>query len=197
LLASVLLLAGLPLWWLWRRPVLARPFLPQLGATWARSLIALALTAAIVMALFADLSATMRNHKSLRYLINPLNSLFGLAVIATEGQARPKGPSQPIGLDARLAGRPAGSKPPLVMFVIGETARADHFSLNGYARPTNPELATQPVLSFATSARAEPTPRRLCPACFRTSARRPTSRASKTTRTCSICCSAPALRCCG
>jgi lipid A ethanolaminephosphotransferase len=47
-----------------------------------------------------------------------------------------------------VSARPAGAKPPLLVLVIGETARADHFSLNGYQRPTNPELATRQLLSF-------------------------------------------------
>jgi lipid A ethanolaminephosphotransferase len=34
------------------------------------------------------------------------------------------------------------------VLVVGETARADHFSLNGYARQTNPELAKADVVSF-------------------------------------------------
>jgi lipid A ethanolaminephosphotransferase len=34
------------------------------------------------------------------------------------------------------------------MLVVGETARADHFQLNGYARPTNPELSQRGVVSF-------------------------------------------------
>jgi lipid A ethanolaminephosphotransferase len=128
-------------WWLWRRPYAAATFVPQLGRNLRHILIALAVDRAIVWPLFAELSATMRNHKSLRYLINPLNSLFALAVVADEGQARPKGPPQRSASTPGSQCRPPGSKPPLVMFVIGETARADHFSLNGYARPTNPELA--------------------------------------------------------
>ncbi|MBO6635830.1 MAG: phosphoethanolamine transferase, partial [Parvibaculum sp.] len=43
---------------------------------------------------------------------------------------------------------PGGRKKVLV-FVVGETARADHFSLNGYERDTNPELARRGVVSFA------------------------------------------------
>ena len=41
-----------------------------------------------------------------------------------------------------------GARPPLLLFVIGETARAANFSLNGYARPTNPELAAIGAVSF-------------------------------------------------
>ncbi|MCB1810140.1 MAG: sulfatase-like hydrolase/transferase, partial [Candidatus Competibacteraceae bacterium] len=40
------------------------------------------------------------------------------------------------------AARPVGDADrELIIMVVGETARRDHFSLNGYARNTNPELA--------------------------------------------------------
>lgn len=39
-------------------------------------------------------------------------------------------------------------KPLLAVLVVGETARADHFSLNGYGRNTNPYLQTDDVVSF-------------------------------------------------
>lgn len=147
LLLSVLLLAALPLVWLWRAPVQCLPATRQLGRN-ALALVVLCFAlVALVVASFADLSSTMRNHRSMRYLINPLNSFYGLAVVVVEANARPKGPLSVIGADA-MPVRSAGSKPPLLLLVVGETARADHFSLNGYARPTNPELAKLDVLSF-------------------------------------------------
>ena len=148
LFASVLLLAGVPMWWLWRRTLRTRSFAGQAWRNGAAIVGALVLVVAVFIASFAELASTMRNHKALRYLINPLNSVWALGVLAVEGGARPKGPPLPIGLDARAAARPPGAKPPLLMLVVGETARADHFSLNGYARPTNQELAALPVLSF-------------------------------------------------
>jgi lipid A ethanolaminephosphotransferase len=36
----------------------------------------------------------------------------------------------------------------LIILVVGETARADHFSLNGYSRKTNPHLEKEQVFSF-------------------------------------------------
>jgi lipid A ethanolaminephosphotransferase len=104
---------------------------------------------ALVFALFADLSATMRNHKSMRYLINPVNSFYALGALARESRARPSGPPQAIGADVKTLPRAAGAKPPLLLLVVGETARADHFSLNGYGRPTNPELAKRNVVTFS------------------------------------------------
>jgi lipid A ethanolaminephosphotransferase len=40
------------------------------------------------------------------------------------------------------------ARPPLFVVVVGETARADHFGINGYERDTTPELAARKVLSW-------------------------------------------------
>ena len=146
---SLLVLAGLPLLWLWRVPVQRLRPLAQLGRNAGAMGVALLVLAGLLFALFADLSATMRNHKSMRYLINPVNSFYALGALARDSQARPSGPPQAIGADVKILPRPAAARPPLLLLVVGETARADHFSLNGYARPTNPELAQRDVLSFS------------------------------------------------
>ena len=150
LLVSVLLLAGLPLLLVWRAPIRYTPWWPQLGRNLSMIIASALLLGALLFALFADLSATMRNHGSVRYLINPLNSLYALIDLGVQSRARPAGPPAPIGLDARIVSRPSGALAPLLVLVVGETARADHFSLNGYARPTNPELTAlgEQVLSL-------------------------------------------------
>ncbi|MGA0609201.1 phosphoethanolamine transferase [Caldimonas sp. KR1-144] len=140
---TVVAVGVLPALWLWRQPLRA-PTGRWPSRVLVRMIAAAALLAAIVglgYANFQTLSSTTRNHKELRYLINPLNSVYALGRIAFAAQARPAGPPQPIGLDARLLAAPPGAKPPLVLLVVGETARADHFALNGYERPTNPELS--------------------------------------------------------
>ena len=148
LLGNIALLAGLPLFFLWRVPVSTRGFWRQAGRD-VIGLVALALVlAALVFALFADLSGTMRNHRTMRYLINPLNSLYALVDIGLQSRTKPSGPPLAIGADAHILPRTAGTKPPLTVLVIGETARADHFALNGYGRPTNLQLAALDVTSF-------------------------------------------------
>ncbi len=148
LLGNFALLAGLPLFFLWRVPVSTRGFWRQAGRD-VIGLVALALVlAALVFALFADLSGTMRNHRTMRYLINPLNSLYALVDIGLQSRTKPSGPPLAIGADAHILPRTAGTKPPLTVLVIGETARADHFALNGYGRPTNLQLAALDVTSF-------------------------------------------------
>jgi lipid A ethanolaminephosphotransferase len=148
LLFNVLLLSVPPLLLLWRVPLAGKPFLAQsmrnalvLGA-------ALVLAGILIMLSFAHLSSAMRNHKELRYMINPLNSFYALGRVAFDSAAIRGGPPAEIGKDVRLLPRPADAKPPLVMLVLGETARSDHFSLNGYSRTTNPETSQLDVISF-------------------------------------------------
>jgi lipid A ethanolaminephosphotransferase len=148
LVLGVAFLAGVPLLALWRVRTQRLGAVAQLGRNAIGLFVALALFAALLFALFADLSATMRNHKTMRYLINPLNSFYALADIGLQRTAQPAGPPLPIGLDARIVPRAAGTRPPLVLLVVGETARADHFALNGYERPTNSALAALDVVSF-------------------------------------------------
>jgi lipid A ethanolaminephosphotransferase len=50
-----------------------------------------------------------------------------------------------VGTDAKLASQ---ARPKLFVLVVGETARAQNFSLNGYARQTNPELAALDIVNF-------------------------------------------------
>lgn len=149
LLLSMALLGLLPGWWLLRRPAAPRqPVLRQLGGNLAGFVLGLLAIVLLALLQFSTLSSTMRNHKTVRYMVTPLNAVYSLAAVAARSQAAPAGPPAVIGADARLLPRADGAKPPLLLLVVGETARAMNFSLNGYARPTNPELAKLPVLSL-------------------------------------------------
>jgi lipid A ethanolaminephosphotransferase len=148
LLGSFVLLAGLPLLWLARQPLQRVSWRAQAGRNLLGLAAALAVFAMLLFALFADLSATMRNHKQIRYQISPLNAFYSTGALLRQAQASPSGPPAAIGLDARLLPPAAGMRPPLFLLVVGETARADRFALNGYARPTNPRLSALDVVSF-------------------------------------------------
>ena len=149
LLASLLLLGALPAWWLLRRPrAPAQPVVKRLGGNLAAFALGVVAMVLLALSVFATLSSTTRTYKSLRYMVTPLNAVYSVSAVAVRSFAKPKGPPAVIGADARLLPRPEGAKPPLLLLVIGETARAMNFSLNGYERPTNPELAKLPVVSL-------------------------------------------------
>ena len=105
----------------------------------------------IAVFFFQDYASLARNNRQIRHMVNPVTALYSVTVYALGTDSRaPAGPPAPI---ARLVSRGDGWKTPdrkplLFVFVLGETARAANFSLNGYARLTNPELATLPVVSF-------------------------------------------------
>lgn len=140
----VFLAAGvlIPGWWWWRQPVRrvgAGRLVMQQGA-WA--LLALLLALVSMWLTFQDLSSTMRNHKSVRYMINPFNTAYAVAKNSMAQATRVAQPLQPIGLDAELMDPPAdAAAAPLVVLIVGETARAANFGLSGYARDTTPRLA--------------------------------------------------------
>ncbi len=148
LAVSLLLLAGLPIVWLWTRPLTYTLWPRRLGSNLVAFIGGLVIAALLILATFADFAATMRTYPTMRYMITPINAFYSMGAVAARHNAKPKGPPEVIGADAKLLPRPAGSKPPLLMLMVGETARAANFSLNGYNRPTNPELARLPVLSF-------------------------------------------------
>ena len=96
---------------------------------------------------FKPFSALMRNQRELRYLVTPANLVWSLGrVLAMDAQGA-SAPRQAIGLDA-VVGPLAGAKPRLVVLVVGETARAANWGLNGYHRQTTPQLAQLPVINF-------------------------------------------------
>ncbi len=148
LLGALLVLGVLPVALLWRlRLRWDRP-----GRQWRHNAILFSVALAGLLGasglFFQDLSATMRNHTQLRYLINPLNSFYAVASLGRKPIQRNGVAVAPLGEDARLPALSAGARPPLLIMVLGETARTDHLGLNGYARDTTPELAARGVLSL-------------------------------------------------
>ncbi|WP_028455065.1 phosphoethanolamine transferase [Chitinilyticum litopenaei] len=151
LLGYLLLLWGLPVLLLLRTELRFPPTLPGLlRQKTLLSVLALAVAVLLVLPFYSGFASLVRNNKMLRYQINPLNAVYAtFRLAAGERHVAPQD-AQPYGRDARLAGwmaRPA-RKPMLMVMVLGETARAESFALNGYARPTNPELAQLPVVSL-------------------------------------------------
>ena len=139
---SVLLIAGPPLWWLWRRPVELHVSGGQIGRNLVGVVMGLLLALAVAALGYQSLSSLMRNHKDLRYMINPLNTLYAAGWMAKHRSPRLGQALTPVGQDAALgASYGTQTRPPLVVVVVGETARAQNWGLNGYARATTPELA--------------------------------------------------------
>ncbi len=141
LLLSIGVIAVLPGWWLLRQRIALRRWGPQALRNLGAAVLALLVLLAVMLLGFQDLASLMRNHKQVRYLVNPLNTLYASGKLASNRLSHVSRSLQPIGLDAHLGPSYAQTRhTPLVVLVVGETARADNFSLGGYGRDTNPEL---------------------------------------------------------
>ena len=149
LLGHVVVIAGLPALWLIplriERAGFRRTALRGLKLLSASLALALGTTAAG----YSALAPLVRNHMELRYLPNPVTPILSAAKLAFKPLSRRPPAFAAISGGAALGQSHApAAKPPLLVLVVGETARSDHFALNGYARDTTPELAALGVLSY-------------------------------------------------
>lgn len=108
---------------------------------------AAAMIALIQVGFGGNYAALVREHSNVLAKVNPSYALFSAAKLAVRSvpAATPRA-RVVVGPDAKLP--PADHSRELVIMVVGETARADHWSLNGYSRITNPMLAREDVINF-------------------------------------------------
>jgi lipid A ethanolaminephosphotransferase len=133
-------------WWVRLKPrPLGRAVLVRVG--WIAGAV-LAGAASLVL-VFADFASLMRNHREVRHLLTPGN-LVAASIGNAWGRTRHAGePRLPVGADAKLGPAwKARTRPALFVLVVGETARAQNFALNGYGRATTPRLAGLDVINF-------------------------------------------------
>ena len=95
---------------------------------------------------FGDQYASFfRQHKQVRYYANPVTPIYSVVKLGKNAYANWRRPDTltPHALDAKKITASSEVKPKLMVFVVGETARADHIGLNGYTRNTTPLLSKQ------------------------------------------------------
>ncbi len=112
-------------------------------------LIAVGLMIAAILPFTADYTSFIREHKIVRFYANPTYAVYSTIkyVIQQFKTSSQHLPLTKIAKDAVLA-EPSNSPKELIILVVGETARADRFSLNGYQRNTNPALSRENIVSF-------------------------------------------------
>ncbi len=129
-----------PLRWRgWRKESMAR--LKLVAAT-------LVLIVGTVLLFGSFYASFFRQHKELRQYANPTYYIYSTIKFATGLlKTSSNGPMTAVGTDAKISAADVSRE--LIIMVVGETARADRFSLNGYSRDTNPQLSKKNVISLA------------------------------------------------
>ncbi len=104
----------------------------------------------IASCFFKDYAPFVRNHKYITKLILPSNVIQASLRYVKHRYISDHETFEVIGKDAHLgASWQHRDKPSLLILVVGETARAENFSLDGYSRQTNPLLAKDGVISYS------------------------------------------------
>ncbi len=132
---------------IWRVRVKTRPWGAAMRHRAGALLAAIVVLIGSLLTVFQDFSSSMRNERTLRYAINPASVLWSLASLAVADARALKVSRDPPEPVQRIQ-RTGGMKSRLLVVVVGETARAASFSLNGYGRPTTPELGRMDVVNF-------------------------------------------------
>lgn len=147
-------------------PALLVAFAPIARLGWRRELVlraglvalSLVVSAGVLYWNYGPFSFFAGQNHRLRLLTNPDYALYSaIQYLVSSGGDEALLVRVPLDAHIEDALRPIGEKPTLAVLVLGETARSDRFSLNGYERDTNrytPALGIRnlgPVVACGTS----------------------------------------------
>lgn len=142
-------LGVLPALVLWALPIAYRPWRQDLWFKVRAVAIVVPAIALLILPFTGTALSFFRENRILLRVITPLNYVSAIASynrVRTGSMA-----ATPYGEDAHKAAAWTGrERKTLTVLVIGETARAQNFSLGGYERETNPLLSRIPGLIYYT-----------------------------------------------
>ncbi len=147
LLAYFVLLGVLPSVLVWRAPLAWRGWRRELAGRAKLLALCLLAIALMVVAFGGFYASFLRAHKALRNYANPAYPLLtALKFAGKANQATASMKLAAVAPDAHISKDDRHRE--LIVLVIGETARADRFSINGYARDTTPRLREAGAISL-------------------------------------------------
>lgn len=143
-----LFLGVLPSIYVYKAQINYQPFTTEFFSGLKRVIFSLLIAVAVALPLSSFYASFIREHKPLRYYSNPTYYIFSVVkYINNQLKVDSNVPMATLGIDAHIPD--TGGNRKLVVLVVGETARADRFSLNGYAKKTNAYLEKEDVISFS------------------------------------------------
>lgn len=114
------------------------------------SVVSLGLILGLLFCFYVDYAAIFREHRDLKGMLSPQNSIASTLSYYKKKAPKANLPLVAFGEDAHLLQQAQMQEhPKLMVLVVGETARAESFALNGYASNTNPELSKLAVINFS------------------------------------------------
>lgn len=97
---------------------------------------------------YPSYASLVRGNRHLSHLILPTNFIFASISYMGEQFKSVNEPFSEISLDAIQHYSSAKASKNVTIMIVGETARADRFSINGYHKETNPNLKQRNIANF-------------------------------------------------
>ncbi|QOR62981.1 phosphoethanolamine--lipid A transferase [Sulfurovum indicum] len=141
-------LGVLPSYLVYKTPVRYRSLKKELLAKTKTILISLVVIIGCILIFSKHYTSFFREHKPLRFSTNPTYWIYSIGNYINKTVNNGPIVVKALGTDAKVADTDKRHKK-LVIMVVGEAARADHFSLNGYEKKTNPLLEKEDIINFS------------------------------------------------
>lgn len=151
ILYYVLFLGALPSLFVYRIKLINYPLKKGVIQNIRNSVISIILVFATVLFFSKFYTSFFRENKPLRYYANPIYYIYSVGKYLNGTSNTHKTTVFPLGRDAQVVesdGDGNDDHKKLVILIVGEAARADHFSLNGYKRDTNPYSKQEKIINF-------------------------------------------------
>ncbi|MDD5157529.1 phosphoethanolamine transferase [Sulfurimonas sp.] len=147
MVAYILFLGVLPSWIVYKLQITHLPYKKQIISDIKTVALIVVIVAATILTFSKFYTSFFREHKPLRYYANPSFCLYSVGKSVSDACSYESKELKLIGQDAKISSNDKNRK--LIILVVGESARADHFSLNGYSRETNPLLKKEDIINFS------------------------------------------------
>ena len=153
LVLYVLFLGILPIFFIYKSQIVYKPLKSELFSKLKTIILSIILISIILFSFSKFYTSFFREHKPLRYHVNPIYWIYSIGSYINKTLNSEPIVLKEIGRDAKITPEKTleeEEKKELIIMVVGEAARADRFSLNGYSKETNPLLKQEKdVINFS------------------------------------------------
>lgn len=148
LVLYVLLLGILPSYFVYKLELIYKSFKIELFTKLKTIILSLLFIIIVISSFSKFYTSFFREHKPLRYYSNPAYWIYSIGNYINKTINNGPIVIKKIGLTAKIV-EEKNDKKELIILVVGEAARADRFSLNGYEKETNPLLKKENIINFS------------------------------------------------
>jgi lipid A ethanolaminephosphotransferase len=148
LVLYVALLGLLPSYFIYKTKIEYKPFKTELLSKIKTIILSLGIVLIILFSFSKFYTSFFREHKPLRYHVNPIYWIYSIGNYINKSINNGPIIVKQVGTDAKTKENKY-HKSELIIMVVGEAARADRFSLNGYEKETNPLLKKEELINFS------------------------------------------------